>query len=622
MALEDIGAVVNAVFDKVGAAGNDARGFANYGLSTADDFMRTLGASLSDSLPIVNSNIVVEPGPTMTPPESPTWTAIGGIDTSGKPSPTLEGYNFDPYILGGGIPTPDYGADPGAVPAPNFGTFAGSVAITDIQVPTAPTIIDPGVDPLLVLSAVELPIIDLSPFQSNLIADVESFVGNLLVKPEITPYTEADKYTSALLTQLGTKLSDWLANGGTGIPPHIEQALWDRERDREQTSLVAAERDVAKTDAMTGFAMPTGALAARIDKVRIEALGKIVTASRDVAIKQADLMVQNMRHAIQETLGLESKLLDMDNATKQRTFEACKYATEAGVQVYNALASAARAMTEIYNSEVQAYSAFIGAEVKKIEVYKAEIEAEGIKATVNKSIIEAYTAKINAQVAMISGYKAYVEGLAVQAQIEGLKVKKFEAEIQAYGAKVNAYTAEVGGYHAQAQVYTERVKAYESKVHAYSAEVSARGEAARASVALYSAKAEAFKAEWGGYSAKVGAEGERARAEASVAQAGLAAYTAYTQAVQSHNTATVAEWNYGATNAIKLGETHLAAAKMNADLFSSHRALAVEAAKAGAQVGAQLAGSAMNMVHYGISSQASVGSTASNNTNTNINIKA
>jgi hypothetical protein len=61
----------------------------------------------------------------------------------------------------------------------------------------------------------------------------------------------------ALLTNLESYLDDVIVNGGTGLNPDVENAIWDRGREREARSRSDALRGLDKMEEM-GFALPPG----------------------------------------------------------------------------------------------------------------------------------------------------------------------------------------------------------------------------------------------------------------------------------------------------------------------------------------------------------------------------
>jgi hypothetical protein len=96
--------------------------------------------------------------------------------------------------------------------------------------------------------------------------------------------------------------TNWLVNtitvGGTGISPAVEDQIWQRGRDRIIADGARVESQTLNEFAARGLTLPSGAMASRLQEVRFEQLTKTQELSRDVAIKQADLEVENLKFAV------------------------------------------------------------------------------------------------------------------------------------------------------------------------------------------------------------------------------------------------------------------------------------------------------------------------------------
>jgi hypothetical protein len=111
--------------------------------------------------------------------------------------------------------------------------------------------------------------------------------------------------------------TNWLVNsitnGGTGIDSVVEEQIWQRGRDRVVIDGLRAESQVMNDFASRGFGLPSGAMAARLQEIRFEQLGKTQEMSREAAIKQADMTVENLRFAV--GMAIDSRMRAMQAAT-------------------------------------------------------------------------------------------------------------------------------------------------------------------------------------------------------------------------------------------------------------------------------------------------------------------
>jgi hypothetical protein len=97
-------------------------------------------------------------------------------------------------------------------------------------------------------------------------------------------------------------LVDTITNGGTGIPAVIEDQIWQRGRDRLVTDNLRAQESAAASFATRGFSMPSGAMTALYQEIRYDGLAKSAEFSRDVAIKQIEIEIENIRFAVKTAI--------------------------------------------------------------------------------------------------------------------------------------------------------------------------------------------------------------------------------------------------------------------------------------------------------------------------------
>lgn len=104
-------------------------------------------------------------------------------------------------------------------------------------------------------------------------------------------------------------LVNTITNGGTGIPAEIENQIWQRHRDKIQTSSLQAQNSAYADFSARGFSLPPGALTARLDGIRNEGILKLAEVSRDVAIKQVEIEIDNIKFAVKEAIDARLKAL-------------------------------------------------------------------------------------------------------------------------------------------------------------------------------------------------------------------------------------------------------------------------------------------------------------------------
>jgi hypothetical protein len=102
-------------------------------------------------------------------------------------------------------------------------------------------------------------------------------------------------------------ICDALTEGGTGINAAVEDQIWQRDRARVLKEVNRASTEALATFAARGFPIPPGAAQHQVYMAQQEAQDKIAQHSRDVAIKQAELEIENVKFAVQQALDYRIK---------------------------------------------------------------------------------------------------------------------------------------------------------------------------------------------------------------------------------------------------------------------------------------------------------------------------
>lgn len=485
-------------------------------------------------------------------------------------------------------------------------SFAAAPTFAELA-PSAPAVTFTFEDPELNL---ELPAppsllsINISSFSGlNLPTAISSDVPELnLAPPSLIPYTPGAAYTSSLLTSVQAALQDRIQNGGTGLNPEAENAIWERGREREYRQASDALAELDRMEAL-GYALPPGGYVDGRIKIQTELAAQAAGHSREVMIKQAEIEMQNVQQALTLANQLEATLIQNANAAEQRQFEAARYATQAGVEIYNARVRNYATFLDAFKTRVQIYEAQIRGEIAKVEAYKAQMEAESAKAQVNTALVNQYKTQVEAAMSSVEVYKARIQAIQSKAAIEKMKVEIFGEQVRAYGAKVNAYSAGVEAFRAGVQAEGAKQEAYKARVQAYTATVEAQVKQIEARIRAFEGKINVKNAEWDGYKAVIQGETARVQGLASVNQALADAYKAEVQGTATYNETLTKQWQVALDQAQRVSEIGVNAAKANAELYMTQRSLALEASKVGAQVSSQLGAAALNAVNWSTSYQ-------------------
>lgn len=227
-----------------------------------------------------------------------------------------------------------------------------------------------------------------------------------------------DKYFPNECNYLG-KVQQWicktLTEGGTGMAPHVEDQIWQRDRARLLKDAQRTKREVLTTFAARGFPLPPGAAAGAVSLVMSETQDKIAQASRDVAIKQAEIEIENVRFAVDKAIGLYSAAIG------------------AAGDFIKALAGTSGNMSQLIPSITDSQSKLIGA---ASEYYRARIAVEELRLKATMPAAE-------------WGQQAKTKNLEAEMQALRNRVDAAIAAAQSLGTQASAA---LNGLHASASI--------------------------------------------------------------------------------------------------------------------------------------------------------------------------
>lgn len=496
-------------------------------------------------------------------------------------TPTLDGGNF------GTAPTfstssPQYIAPPKPSSQSPHAPTGTAPNYTSPTIPTAPVLRMPTEIVVSTINMNPMPSTNIPLFTTKIV------VEEVAAPTEVFAYIE-QPYNDALLDELKIKLMRDLINGGYGIEVSDEEALWARARDRELRNNEAMIQDVSRQIAARGFSLPSGVMAAQIAAAQSTALEKTSSLSREIALKRADMYVENRKFTITEVREVEQMLVTYWGYMMERALNVAKATVELGIKVFDARVAYNNFKLEKFKAEASVYDMQLKAALAPLEVYKAEIEGKKVEASVQHARVEVYNAQVAGLNAAAGLYRSQVEVVKIQAELEQLKLEAYKKNVEIYALQVsartaefNAYEAEIRGaiapieaYKAQAAAFTATVGGFEATVHAATAKLEA--EKIKSTV-----KIESYKARIEGYKASVNASAVFSTNAVTAYSAGLHANVANAELQQKY---VVASYEAQRANA----ELMLASAKQQGDYVIAKSNALIAGAHALGSVNATLA---------------------------------
>lgn len=130
------------------------------------------------------------------------------------------------------------------------------------------------------------------------------------LRPQIEEYLEA--FFPDIAEAVKTSSDEWIVStilNGEYVPVEVENALWNRARDREVQDAQRTEESIVNASAARGFSLPDGVMTYTIAVNQQETQKRLSTISRDIALKAFDVMDANTKFAIQMAVSLRTSFV-------------------------------------------------------------------------------------------------------------------------------------------------------------------------------------------------------------------------------------------------------------------------------------------------------------------------
>lgn len=444
--------------------------------------------------------------------------------------------------------------------------------------------------------------------------------ADTLIPPGDSFTWSEDDYSSAILAQVQGEVSRMLA-GGVGIPDAVWNALWDKAREREDITGTKLAQEITDAWANKGFSLPTGTQVARIAEAQQAVLNATNTISRDIAEKQAQHEIENLRFAVQQGIALENMLGEWYQNQLTRMLDAAKYSFQASITLYEAKVTLFNAELQLYSTEAQVYQSLLMAEQVKVDIYRVELEAQALLGTLNQQAIDLFIAQNNALKVQIDLYNSQVQSVNLLLEMDKTKLEAYGIEVSSYGTLVQAqiaeydvYKTEIDAEKTKIDAYSAEIKAFSERVDAYKTEVEIARLEKTIAIDVNDGNIKAFSAQLNEYNAKV--QSELSKLELNV--------KTFDSQAKSYNVAAFNELKRldVSLNSLKADidyasqktQTYVNNANLYVEKSKSDVAFSVEASTAVATINSQIASSSMSAVNLsmGMSDYASNSTSCTN----------
>ena len=503
---------------------------------------------------------------------------------------------------------------------------------TDITVPTAPTINAIDAPVVTVPSLPEVPDITIPTFDEEFEGIDPPAIEDLAqryidehdsILPEFKDFVEsnvagwvsdyAPEYHDAL-AKLEAKISNDM-DGGTAMSDAIEQAIFDRAKDRAETERTRLDKEVVLQASKRGFSILPGSTLCGLKHNQQLTAENVSNAAIEVSIERARLEQQHIQFVMEMSNQIRNYMVGafLQYAgillnTNQQAMTYSKDIVEAVVEEYNAILKVYDLKMRLYEVLARVYEVRVKSALAELEEYKISVEAAKLEMEVEKLEVDVYAQQINAQKSLVEMYATQLRAVITEAELEKLKVEIFESQVNTYLSQIKGKVAEFEVYKSAISGDEARVDAYAAVVNAYRAEVAAAGTKIDAEKAISQVNIannnniiDQYKAELAGYIAEVDAEGKRFDSSTRAYITGLEAYRAELNAeLETYKIkyekskldldATIAEYQGETGRRIKVSE-----------LFQEHIRLQAQTALGASQVASSVAGAALNATNSMVS---------------------
>ncbi len=350
-----------------------------------------------------------------------------------------------------------------------------------------------------------------------------------------------------LVSKLENKLESFL-NGGTGLSESVENAIYERSRDKVNSEYIKLRDTLYNDISKKGFTLPNGSLLSGLRNARQSAYDNNARASIEISIKQAELEQQNIQNALNKITELKSNAVNSALQYQGNLININNQALEFSKNVLGFIIEGYNSSIKLFSLKLDKYKVDASIHETKIkvistmiEIYKSEIQALESLTRIDIAKIEVYKARIDSLQALSGIYKAQVDSIISKANLEKLKIDIYSNQVQAFGMRVNAknsewqaYNAAINGEESKIKMYQSEISAWNSQLDGYKTKITSQQEAIKARSIQNQSLSDNYKAQVDVYRTLVSAKGDVARIKLENNSQTLQSFNAQVNAINSN----------------------------------------------------------------------------------------
>ena len=471
------------------------------------------------------------------------------------------------------------------IPDPEFPSEPGSPNIADVSIPVRPSFDLPATPSIQQITIPPAPSGQIPAFSY-------SMPINDLVPPVNTFNFTEQEYLSDLLDAIKLKVSSTIVNGGAGLGAEIEQAIWDRQRERDDKLIRDKMDDLVSEYSEKAYDLPTGALVGAVRKVLSDYTDSKIDAGRTMTIEQAKLALENYHIALQSGVQVETIWIAHHDNVQERSLNVQKAIVEIAVSIYSSEANNYNLKLRTVEIAREIYETEIKAQLQQLEYYRLQLESGKLTIEIQGLYVTLYRAQLEGLNALLGIYKTDMEAANLGLSAQKLKVDIFGKQIDAFSSRISAEATKYQAYKAKTEGELAKATAFEAKARGYTAYVQGQKTVSDIQIANLDVllrgndqKVREYEADITLYRAGYANAMERVKAAAEMFAADADIYKADLSKAEAEGRLEVEQARILQTNISADRQLLIEVARMNLNAFIQVAGLKQTTAQAGAQLG-------------------------------------
>ena len=289
--------------------------------------------------------------------------------------------------------------------------------------------------------------------------------------PEDFAFANSD-YQTYIIDQTKAKVLE-IFNGQTGLPPAIEDAIFERARERE---VEAGEREVdqARNEwAARGWKQPPGMLNAATNRARKQASDKVSALNRENFIETKKLQLDMLKTALSTAMAMEDIWARLFMSAEDRRQQASKMKVDIALQVFNAFVSKFQAESSLFAVDATVFNQKFQAAMAKLSLYSEELRAKQIIGELNEQDVRIFAQRVGALQTNAEIYRAKVEGYKALFDAIQSKVDVYKAQLESNQIILQGYETDTRAFSARLQAAAQRDERFKTRAEIYSTNMGA-----------------------------------------------------------------------------------------------------------------------------------------------------